>query len=158
MSCEPSVSRDELIVPTNTIKTGVPAVSRSGSHDELNTTARSDETIFAVKPKLPKYITLPRFSGKVTKFQAFWDSFERAIDKNPSLSTVDKFNYLNASLEGSAAQSTQGLSLSEANYTVATEILKERLGRIQAIILAHMESLLQLPVCWGQIFTSLPCV
>ena len=93
-SHEPSVSHDELIVCTNTSKTGAPVVLRSGSHDELNTTARSDETIFAVKPKLPKYITLPRFSGKVTKFQAFWDSFERAIDKNPSLSTVEKFNYL----------------------------------------------------------------
>ena len=80
-SREPSVSRDELIVCTNTSKTGAPTVLRSGSHDELNTTARTDETIFTVKPKLPK-ITLPRFSGKVTKFQAFWDSFESAVDKN----------------------------------------------------------------------------
>ena len=66
-SRESSVSRDELIVCTNTSKMGTPTVSRSGLHDELNTMARSDETIFAVKPKLPK-ITLPRFSGKVTKF------------------------------------------------------------------------------------------
>ena len=65
------------------------------------------------------------------------------------MSTVDKFNYLNALLEGSAARSIQGLPLSEVNYTAATEILKERFGRIQAIILAHMESLLQLPVCAG---------
>ena len=147
-SRESSVSRDESIVRTNTSKMGAPVVSRSGSHDELNTTARSDETIFAVKPKLPK-ITLPRFSGKVTKFRVFWDSFESTVDKNPSLSTVDKFNYLNALLKGSAARSTQGLSLSEANYTTVTEILKERFGRIQAIILVHMESPLQLPVCAG---------
>ena len=39
--------------------------------------------------------------------------------------------------------------MSEANYTAATEILKERFGRTQTIILAHMESLLQLPVCAG---------
>ena len=132
----------------NTIKTGAPTVLRSGSHEELEATARSDETIYAVKPKLPK-ITLPWFSGEITKFCAFWDSFESAVDKNPNLSTVDKFNYLNALLEGSAAQSIQGLPLSEVNYTAATEILKERFGRIQAIILAHMESLLQLPVCAG---------
>ena len=157
MSCEPSVSRDELIVPTNTIKTGVPAVSRSGSHDELNTTARSDETIITVKPKLPK-ITLPKFSGEVTKFRVFWDSFESAIDKNPSLSAIDKFNYLNALLKGSAARSIQNLSLSEANYTVATEILNQRFGRTQAIILVHMESASTASVCWGQIFTSPPCV
>ena len=102
LSRELSVSRDELIVRGNTGKTGAPAVSRCGSHDELNTMARSDETIFAVKPKLPK-ITLPKFIGEVTNFRASWDSFENAVDKNPSLSAIDKFNYLNALLEGSAA-------------------------------------------------------
>ena len=66
-SRELSVSHDELIVCTNTSKMGTPAVSRSRLHDELNTMARSDKTIFTVKPKLPK-ITLPRFSGEVTKF------------------------------------------------------------------------------------------
>ena len=69
-SCELSVSRDELIVCTNTSKTGAPTVLQSGSHNELNTTARSDETIFTVKPKLAK-ITLPRFSGKVKNFKHF---------------------------------------------------------------------------------------
>ena len=82
----------------------------------------------------------------MAKFRAFWDSFESAVDKNPSLSAVDKFNYLNALLEGSAARS---ILLSEVNYTAAKEILKERFGKMQAIISAHMESLLQLPVCTG---------
>ena len=88
----------------------------------------------------------------------FWDSFKSAVDKNPSLSAVDIFNYLNALLEGSAARSIQGLSLSEANYTAAMEILKERFGRTQAIILAHMESLLQLPVCAGDRLSHLRLV
>ena len=65
-SRESSVSRDELIVHINTSKTGAPAVSRSGSHNELNTTAQSDETIFAVKPKLPKDF--------ITKIQ--WQSYK----------------------------------------------------------------------------------
>ena len=39
--------------------------------------------------------------------------------------------------------------MSEANYTAAMEILKERFGRTQAIISAHVETLLQLPVCAG---------
>ena len=43
--------------------------------------------------KLPKLI-LPKFSGDVTKFRSFWDSFKSAIDENSDLSTVDKFNYL----------------------------------------------------------------
>jgi len=94
-------------------------------NEELESMAQSDETVYAVKPKLPK-ITLPRFSGEITKFCVFWDSFESAVDKNPNLSAVNKFNYLNVLLEGNAAQSIQGLSLSEVNYTVAIEILKKR--------------------------------
>ena len=37
------------------------------------------------------------------------------MDRNPNLSTIDKFNYLKALLEGSAARSVQGLSLTEAS-------------------------------------------
>ena len=139
------VSRDETTVRTNSRTSGAPAIERSGSHDESHMT---EETTHSIKPKLPK-IVLPKFNGEVTKFRAFWDSFESAVDKNPSLSAVDKFNYLNALLEGTAAQSIQGLSLSDANYTAATEILKERFGKSQAIISAHMENLLQIPACVG---------
>ena len=69
LSREQSITRDDLIVRTNTntIKTGAPVVLRSRSHEELKATAWSDETIYTVKMKLPK-ITLPQFSGKVTKF------------------------------------------------------------------------------------------
>ena len=52
-------------------------------------------------------MTLPRISGEITKFCVFWGSFESAVNKNPNLSAVDKFNYLNALLEESAAQSIQ---------------------------------------------------
>ena len=71
LSREPSVPRDELTVCTNTSKSGAPAVSQSGSHDELDVTARSDEAIYAVKPILHS-------QGSVEKL-AFWDSFESAV-------------------------------------------------------------------------------
>ena len=47
----------------------------------------------ALKPKLPK-LTLPKFKGEVTKFHAFWDSFESAIHTNMDISIIDKFDYL----------------------------------------------------------------
>jgi len=34
-----------------------------------------------IKPKLPK-LHLPKFSGQITKFQIFWDSFESAVHNN----------------------------------------------------------------------------
>ena len=66
------------------------------------------------------------------------------MDRNPSLSTIDKFFYLKAVLENSAARSVQGLSLTEANYPAAIE---ERFGRKQQIISGHMDDLLRIPSC-----------
>ena len=51
--------------------------------------------------ELPK-LELPKFSGNVLKWQKFWDSFEASINKNRNLQPVDKFNYLEAELEGDA--------------------------------------------------------
>ena len=76
-----------------------------------------------VKPKLPK-MTLPRFTGEITEIRGFWDRFKITVHNNPSLSMVDKFTYLHALLEGTEAQSIQGLTLTEENYKAATQILK----------------------------------
>ena len=102
-----------------------------------------------VKPKLPKLV-LPKFRGDITTFSTFIDSFESAIDKNPELSVIDKFNYLSSSVEGPAARAIQGLTLSEANYVAAKEILKQRYGRPQQVIAAHMDELLKIPSCIGE--------
>jgi len=106
-------------------------------------------TSYVIKPKLPK-LTLPRFDGDNTKLRAFWDSFESAVDDNPGLLVTHKFNYLNSLLEGAAARSIQGLSVSEKSYVAAKEILKEQFGKTQTIITAHMEKLLQVPKCSGE--------
>ena len=98
------------------------------------------------KAKLPKLILL-RFRGDVTKWTSFWDSYKTAVHENMAISPIDKFNYLNSLLEGPASRSIQGLSLTEANYKSAIEILHERFGRTQQIISAHMEELLKLPSC-----------
>ena len=102
-----------------------------------------------VKPKLPKLV-LPKFRGDITTFSTFIDSFESAIDKNPELSVIDKFNYLSSLVEGPAARAIQGLTLSEANYVAAKEILKQRYGRPQQVIAAHMDELLKIPSCIGE--------
>ena len=77
----------------------------------------------ATKVKLPK-LTLKKFSGDLTKWATFWDSFESSIDQSTEISNVDKFNYLNSLLEGSAAEAISGLKLTAANYGEAITILK----------------------------------
>ena len=72
-------------------------VNRTSNASEIRsdrssvTERRTFATPRQIKPKLPKLV-LPEFQGDITIFSTFIDSFETAIDKNPELSFIDKFN------------------------------------------------------------------
>ena len=53
------------------------------------------------------------------------------------------------------ALNLQGLSLTEANYDSAIELLKGRYGNLQQIITSDMDRLLKLPTCTGEKVSSL---
>ena len=92
--------------------------------------------------KLPK-LTLRPFSGDLTQWFTFWDSFTAAVHNNSQLVGVDKFNYLKTPLSGAALEAVQGLALTEANYKEAVTILQRRFGNRQQIIDKHMDQLLK---------------
>ena len=94
--------------------------------------------------KLPK-LTLPTFDGDLLQWQSFWDSFESSIHSNSYLTDVQKVGYLKAQLEGSAAMTVEGFALTNANYTRAVDLLRERYGQHCKIIHATMQALLKLP-------------
>ena len=98
------------------------------------------------KTRLPR-LELARFKGDVTGWTTFWDTFKAAVHDNTDISKIDKFHYLNSSLEGTASKAIQGLGLTEGNYDSAIVLLQERFGDPQAIIAAHMDELLKLPDC-----------
>ena len=114
---------------------------KSISHYPSNSNSFT-EGLGAGRAKLPK-ITLKKFYGDPISFTPFWDSFKSAVDDNPSLSDIDKFNYLRSLLEGSAAGAIRGLPLTAENYGAARDILKKRFGQPQIIINAHMEALVK---------------
>ena len=97
----------------------------------------------SVTVKLPK-LQLRHFSGDLTKWTSFWQSFQVSVDRNPDLSDVEKFNYLSSLLEGVAGEAIAGLSLTEENYAAAVTTLKKRFGSTQQIVSKHMEALLQI--------------
>ena len=103
----------------------------------------------ASRPRLPK-LTIQRFRGEITQWSSFWDSYKSAIHDNASISTIDKFNYLNPLLEGAAAKTIQGLTLNKANYSSAVQLLQDRYGKPQHIISVHMEEIIKLPACTGE--------
>ena len=91
--------------------------------------------------KLPK-LTMKKFNGDLTKWATFWDSYCSSIHSNPTLSSIDKFNYLSSLLDSTAAEAIAGLTPSDANYEEAVATLKRRFGNPQMIINRHIESLL----------------
>ena len=98
---------------------------------------------YATGIKLPK-IQLAKFNGDITKFPAFWQSFEQAIHNNEAVSPINKLNYLLSLLEGPAYRAVEGFNLQEENYENVVETLKSRFGKMQQIVNAHMQNLLEL--------------
>lgn len=57
---------------------------------------------------------------------------------------MSKFGYLHSSLEGDAKRVVQGLTLTAANFPIACDMLKERFGKSERIIFAHIQALLNI--------------
>ena len=95
--------------------------------------------------RLPKLDLCTQFSGNTLEWQPFWDSFNAAVNSNPTISDVQKLNYLRSQLRGEASQLIAGFSLTSANYSHSVALLKDRYGQQQKLITAHMQALLELP-------------
>ena len=66
------------------------------------------------------------FSGDPVSWQTFWDSINAAVNLSPTLSAVQKFNYLRAQLKGDAARTIAGLPLTKSNYAQSVAIPSQR--------------------------------
>ena len=98
---------------------------------------------YAMSVTLPK-IQLPKFNGDITKFPAFWQSFEHASYTKEAVSLISKLNYLLSLLEGPAYRAVEGFNLQEENYENVVEIIKSRFGNQQQIVNVYMQNLLEL--------------
>ncbi|XP_029055099.2 uncharacterized protein LOC114882378 [Osmia bicornis bicornis] len=94
--------------------------------------------------RLPK-LNLPSFSGKYEDWFSFHDIFNKIIDGNPSLSNSERFQYLKTSLTGEAADIIDSLEITDENYAVARELLRERYDNVRHIVNAHITAIFELP-------------
>ena len=92
---------------------------------------------------LPK-LEIPTFNGDKLKWSEFWDTFETTIDRNDSLSGIEKLKYLNSKLTGEAKHAVSGIILSNDNHQVVVTLMKERFGEVQTVINAHYTELINL--------------
>ena len=106
--------------------------------------SRLSSTGEGCRRKLPS-LELPKFDGDPEKWTPIFDSFLSTVDSHSSLEPLNKFRYLLNCLSGIAKDTLTGINVTNANYTVALELLRSRFGNKQIIISRHMESLINLP-------------
>ncbi|XP_065654791.1 uncharacterized protein LOC136081405 [Hydra vulgaris] len=113
----------------------------NSSKSDANASTSSQSKSYSVK--LPK-INLKPFNGQPENWLSFYENFECAIANNNDLSGIQKLTYLRSLVEGQASSTIKGLALTNSNFDVAMNLLKERYNNKQLLISAHMTSLLSL--------------
>lgn len=95
--------------------------------------------------KLPD-IKLPIFSGKFENWLNFHDLFLSLVHSSPNLSTIQKFYYLRSSLDGEALKLIQTIPISNEQYSVAWNLLKDHYQNPRRLKRIYVQSLFDLPV------------
>ncbi|CAK9813847.1 hypothetical protein ANTPLA_LOCUS8190 [Anthophora plagiata] len=120
-------------------------IMHEGHSSTHRTTASPALTVSApMTIRLPE-MRLPTFDGSIENWASFFDIFSSMIDRNEDLTPVQKLQYLRSTLTGKAAACIQSLSTTDANYTDALELLKEKFDCKRRIILGHCDALQKIP-------------
>lgn len=95
--------------------------------------------------KLPP-IELPIFSGQnYSDWLPFFETFQALVHNHSKLSKIQKFYYLQSSLKQDAKDIISSLEVTEDNYEVALNLLRERYDNQRLIINNHVKNIFNLP-------------
>ncbi|XP_036345643.1 uncharacterized protein LOC118754877, partial [Rhagoletis pomonella] len=94
--------------------------------------------------KLPR-LSLPVFDGKYSDYKNFITSFKLVVDKQSTLSSIEKFNQLINCLRGPALETVKAFQITSENYSKALERLKARYDNPTLVFLDNINSLFTLP-------------
>ncbi|GFY55156.1 DUF1758 domain-containing protein [Trichonephila inaurata madagascariensis] len=93
--------------------------------------------------KLPT-LSLPRFSGVNDEWLTFSDLFQAAITNNQNLTGAQKLQYLKGVLKGDAQKIVQSLLITDGNFQIAWDLLKERYFHKREILSFLMKKLMNI--------------
>ena len=106
--------------------------------------AKSKLQITHPQPTLIQEIKLPTIklepcAGNIETWSRFWEQFESSVDKNQSVSTINKHVFLRGYLEGEPKRLVDGIAVTEGTYEQTKKILQARYGNKNRIIQAHLD-------------------
>jgi len=94
--------------------------------------------------KLPP-IKIPKFSGKYNEYNNFMSCFNHFVHNDQNLTNTEKLNYLLSSLSDEELRTVKAFQVSDENFELALERLKERYDN-KCLIFKHLiSSLFELP-------------
>jgi len=94
--------------------------------------------------KLP-VVKLLTFDGRTKEWKRFSETFQSMIHSNENIPNIQKFQYLITSLSGNAAKIIKSIELTDQNYVIAWEMLKQRFDDPRAIKKKHIPCLFMMP-------------
>ena len=96
--------------------------------------------------KLP-VIKLATFDGDLTKWTTFYQMFIGLVDKNVSLSDVEKQHYLLSSLSGEPLSLIKHLPLNNSNYKIALDTLIRRYQDKRLLAASYWQKIFNIEKC-----------
>ena len=117
-------------------------------------TVDSTSTTASFHARLPK-LKLSRFDGDLKQWQSFGEQFSSHID-DTELLTISKLTYLLSLLDGTAKDVVEGVPHTSNSYKTVVDLLKQRFGKSECIVHAHVQALLalQVPVEQGKTYIT----
>lgn len=133
-------ARTYLNVKRYELKSGSPSSSEAGSVVDCNK-CKFHKNPFKVR--LPT-ISLPKFDGTFQNWLEFRDTFISLVHENNEIeSTISKFHYLRACLQGEAATLISSLEITTANYIVAWDLLRDRYDNNRLLVSTYVKALFE---------------
>ena len=90
--------------------------------------------------RLPK-LQMPNFAGAYTNWVSFSDLFQAAVGPVSLSSDSEGLNLLKACIKGDAAKIISTLRITDANYPIAWQLLKDRYDNTRSIVHAHVQTI-----------------
>ncbi|KAH8347585.1 hypothetical protein KR067_006762 [Drosophila pandora] len=116
---------------------------RIAAHSTLLDGAGVSPMPYKPAPSLPP-LPMPTFSGGYVDWPDFFALFKATIDSHPHLTKMKKLRWLISCLRESALETVRALEITDANYDVALDLLRNRFSNRRLIFQSYINAILQL--------------